>query len=99
MESNKARITNYKLVYRVDYGDGDDEVDTYVQYFDSENALLCTVSKLYAFDDCCPVEVLEIVSDGRELRYCGWRPGMEYSYYDKETKEVVWTEYFDEWDH
>ncbi len=98
MENNKARVTNYKLVYRIDFG-GDNEVDTYVQYFDSENALLRTASKLYAFDDCCPVEIFSIKSKGRELCYCGWHPGMEYSFYDKETKEVVWTEYFPEWDH
>ena len=97
MDHNKVRITEYSLKYRI--GFGDDGIDTYLQFFDDENQLLRAASKLYAFDDCCPVEVLSIKSKGRELRYCGWRPGMEYSYYDKETKEVVWTEHFSEWDH
>lgn len=96
MENKKVRITDYELKYRIDFGD---EIETYLQFFDSEDQLLCAASKLYAFDDCCPGEIISIKSKGRKLRYCGWRPGMEYSYYDEETGEVVWTRYFEEWDH
>lgn len=98
MSKNTVRITDYELKYRIDFG-GDDGIDTFLQFFDSMDELLYTASKLWAFDDCCPVEILSIKADGHELRYCGWRPGMEYSYYDVETGEEVWTRHFPEWDH
>jgi len=36
---------------------------------------------------------------GREVKYMGWQPGMLYEFYDAETKEVIWSRRFPEWDH
>lgn len=93
-----VKVTDYSIKYKLDFG-GEEGEEVFLHFFENMDEMLYAASKLYAFDDCCPVEVISIKANGRELRYCGWRPGMEYSYYDKETKEEVWTRYFPEWDH
>jgi hypothetical protein len=61
--------------------------------------LLCTVAKHIAFSDCGGYDVQEIVIDGRPVEYIGWQPGMRYEFADCETKEIIWSASFPEWDH
>lgn len=96
--SHSVQITDYEVKYKLDFG-GDEGVQVFLHFYNGLNEMLRAVSKMYAFDDCEPVEIVSIKAEGRELAYCGWMPGMEYNYYDKETGEIVWTEYFPEWDH
>lgn len=60
--------------------------------------VLVTASKMYAFDDCTDIEVLEVVHDGKRYEYDGWEPGMTFTFRD-EAGEVVWSNSFPGWDH
>lgn len=64
----------------------------------SMDEIFCKVAKMIAFSDCSDVEVIDIVIDGQEYYYAGWRPGMEYTFVDENNTEV-WTNSFPEWDH
>lgn len=64
----------------------------------SMNEIFRKISKMIAFSDCTDIEIIDIVIDGKEYYYAGWRPGMEYTFLDKEGKQI-WSEYFPEWDH
>lgn len=93
-----VKVTDYSIKYKLDFG-GEEGVEVFLHFYENMNEMLYAASKMWAFNDCCPVEIISIKANGRELRYCGWRPGMEFSFYDVETGEEVWTEYFPEWDH
>lgn len=56
------------------------------------------VSEILCFDDCYPVEVVEIIWHGRKVRYDGWRRQMCFGYSNEHGKQV-WVGCFPEWDH
>ena len=56
------------------------------------------ISRRIAFSDCSNEEVLNIVWQGKEVKYVGWRPGMVFEYKDLEGN-VVWSASFQNWDH
>lgn len=60
--------------------------------------VLCTASNMYAFDDCTDIDILEVVHEGKKYEYCGWEPGMTYTFRD-ESGEEVWSRSFPHWDH
>ena len=90
------KMTRNYIESVIDY---DGEKERYIQFYDTLNETLYAASKLLAFDDCCPVDVDVIVVEGREVKYCGWQPGMVYEFYDCETKGIVWSCDFPQWDH
>lgn len=66
---------------------------------DVTHALLVIAAKHYAFSDCGGWDVEEIVIDGDPIEYAGWHPGMEFIFINKVTGEIVFDEYFPNWDH
>jgi len=89
-----AKITPYELRIRI-------EDEDYLYFYGTMGQMLHYVSRIIAFNDCETedVDIVSIRANGRELQYCGWQPGMVYSYRDADTKEIVWTNDYPEWDH
>lgn len=81
------------------------EDEEYLDFYSSLDELLTAASKICAFDDCCPQEILEVRGDGYEWCYGGWAPGMKYLWYPLDGKDYMpreigaWVRYFPEWDH
>lgn len=61
--------------------------------------VLYFAAKAICFSDCSDEEVNYICVGGREVRYCGWRPGMVYEFYDVKTRDIIWSRSFPHWDH
>jgi hypothetical protein len=63
-------------------------------------ALCYKASQFYAFDDLDDTYYIDsILCDGKELEYIGWQPGMLFEFRDKETREIVYSANFPQWDH
>lgn len=77
----------------------DEDGNHFVTFADTPEEICRAAVKLYAFDDCYPIEVTTIVADRHDLRYVGWMPGMRYVFKDICTGEVVFDECFEEYDH
>ena len=62
---------------------------------------LChSAAQYYAWCDCDDTYRLsEIVCDGHEIGYVGWRPGMLFEFKDYVTGEIVYSAYHEEWEH
>ena len=76
----------------------DDEVFTDNMAGCDLDHVLSSASKMYAFDDCTDIEVLEVVHDGKHYEYDGWEPGMTFTFRD-EAGEIAWSQSFPHWDH
>ena len=77
-----------------------DDDNLWVYSYQTVEQLMYNVSKYYAFSDCDDSSyIIEIVCAGRSIEYIGWKPNMEYIFIDSKTKEVVWDEYFPQWEH
>lgn len=64
------------------------------------SALCYGASQLYAWADCDDTyEIVEIMCGGRPLEYLGWQPDMLFEFCDKETREIVYSANFPQWDH
>ncbi len=44
-------------------------------------------------------EIKQVVFEGRPAEYCGWMPGMHFIWKYKDTKEVAYENWFENWDH
>jgi hypothetical protein len=83
------------VVYRDTY-DGEVRCVTY----EYEREMFRAVSKIICFSDCDDsTDIVMIVADGREVSYAGWQPCMHYVFVDKETKEIVYENWFPHWEH
>ena len=62
---------------------------------------LCyTAAQHYAWRDCDDTySIDEIICSGRSLEYLGWQPDMLFEFCDKETREIVYSANFPQWDH
>jgi hypothetical protein len=57
-------------------------------------------SQFYAWSDCDDTySIVEIMRDGHELCYMGWRPCMQFKFKDMKTGKVVYDAEFPQWDH
>lgn len=74
------------------------ENDEYIRYFDSHEELMNAVVRAIAFSDCSDEDVLDISSGGNIIYYVGWQPGMHYVFKNLDG-EVVWDNYYPEYDH
>lgn len=87
---------------------------TYITFKDNENreikrhffeagdvGMLCyEAAQHYAWRDCDDTySIAEIVCGGRPLEYLGWQPDMLFEFCDKETREIVYSANFPQWDH
>ena len=64
-------------------------------------SMLCyKAAQHYAWRDCDDTySIVEIVCGGRPLEYLGWQPDMLFEFRDKETREIVYSANFPQWDH
>lgn len=79
----------------------DEPEEFYVKSFHSTeiDRLLHEAARMIVFSDTTYEEVDEICVNGRKLYYAGWRPDMEIIFKDCETNEIVFDEFFPEWEH
>jgi hypothetical protein len=57
-------------------------------------------SQFYAWSDCDDTySIVEIMCNGHELCYMGWRPCMEFKFKDMTTGKVVYDAFHEQWDH
>jgi hypothetical protein len=57
-------------------------------------------SQFYAWSDCDDTySIVEIMCNGHELCYMGWRPCMEFKFKDLTTGKVVYDASHEQWDH
>lgn len=72
-----------------------------MKYFEKGDigALCYKASQFYAWADCDDTyEIVEIMCDGVELYYAGWKPGMLFEFVS-EKGGIVYSAEFPEWDH
>lgn len=72
------------------------------RFFKAEDVgMLCyNAAQHYAWRDCDDTySIVEIVCGGRPLEYLGWQPDMLFEFCDKETREIVYSANFPQWDH
>jgi hypothetical protein len=72
------------------------------RYFEKGDvgALCYKASQFYAWSDCDDTySIVEIMCDGHELCYMGWRPCMQFKFKDMKTGKVVYDAEFPQWDH
>ena len=73
-----------------------------MRYFEKGDvgALCYKASQFYAWSDCDDTyRIEEIMCDGHELCYVGWRPCMEFKFKDLTTGKIVYDAFFPEWEH
>ena len=73
-----------------------------MKYFEKGDvgALCYKASQFYAWDDCDDTyRIEEIMCDGHELEYVGWRPCMEFIFKDVATGEIVYDAFHMQWEH
>ena len=73
-----------------------------MKYFEKGDvgALCYKASQFYAWSDCDDTyRIDEIMCDGHELCYMGWRPCMEFKFKDMTTGKVVYDAFHEQWDH
>lgn len=69
-------------------------------YYETASKVGYEASRCYCFGDCDDTyEVVKVVMDGREVCYAGWMPGMRYEFYDIETHEIMFQDWFPNWEH
>ena len=76
--------------------------DVVMKYFEKGDvgALCYKASQYYAWADCDDTyRIEEIMCDGHELEYMGWRPCMEFKFKDMTTGKVVYDAFHEQWDH
>ena len=72
------------------------------RYFEKGDvgALCYKASQFYAWADCDDTySIVEIMCDGHELCYMGWRPCMEFKFKDLTTGKVVYDAFHEQWEH
>ena len=72
------------------------------RYFEKGDigALCYKASQFYAWSDCDDTySIVEIMCDGHELCYMGWRPCMEFKFKDMKTGKVVYDAFHEQWEH
>lgn len=72
------------------------------RYFEKGDvgALCHKASQFYAWSDCDDTySIVEIMCDGHELCYMGWRPCMEFKFKDLTTGKVVYDAFHEQWEH
>ena len=72
------------------------------RYFEKGDvgAVCYKAAQFYAWSDCDDTyRIEEIMCDGHELCYVGWRPCMEFKFKDLTTGRIVYDAFFPEWDH
>ena len=76
--------------------------DVVMKYFEKGDvgALCYKASQFYAWSDCDDTyRIDEIMCDGHELCYVGWRPCMEFKFKDLTTGKVVYDVFHEQWNH
>lgn len=84
------------------YHEAGEEEESVIEFLGDEaepGYVLHRASNMICFDDCTDIRVDKIVVLGREVEYVGWQPGMLYEFRDVESGEIVFSRYYEQWDH
>ena len=65
----------------------------------TKETFFAEVAKTIAFGDCTDDQVVQIVWQGKEVKYDGWRRGMYFGFSDCDTGKCVYGASFPEYDH
>lgn len=72
------------------------------RYFEKGDvgALCHSAAQFYAFSDLDDTYYIDSIwCDGVELEYVGWQPGMLFEFREVDSKKVVYSAEFPQWDH
>lgn len=90
-------IGNYCLVLR-DTEDGEVRVKNYKE--EEQHDMMREACKIICFGDIDNTwEILTIIYQGREVKYCGWQPKMLFTFNFKDTNDLAWQGRFPAWEH
>lgn len=90
-------VRDYHYTVLVDCGDHYERI---YHSFETENEMFYAAAKLVAFDDLdTGIELESLWVNEMECEYKGWMPGMHICFVDAHTGELVWEDWFPEWDH
>ena len=85
----------YNYIIFKDHNDGELSVTVY----DDTGDMFIDASRQICFGDCDDTLTIEqIVYDGKEVHYGGWKQGMHYTFYDNDNN-LVYENWFPQWDH
>lgn len=85
----------YNYIIFKDHNDGELSVTVY----DDASYMFSDASRQICFSDCDDILTIEqIVCNGKEVHYGGWKPGMHYTFYDNDNN-LVYENWFPQWDH
>lgn len=95
MARNAVKVTDYYIRYIYD------DEESYIVFFDTKEEMFYEAAKFYAFDDLDTGMDIQIIScKGEFCEYCGYEPGMRIRFKVCGLGgEVVWDQYYHEWDH
>ena len=74
------------------------EGEEILHYCNSHSELMNAVVRCITFGDLSDEKVLEIESEGESIHYVGWQPDMHYVF-KNEQGDIVWDNYYPEYDH
>ena len=99
MEKATLKMSDGGTVGYIKYHYVDDPADQFKCTIYTDFDLMCyDMAKFYAFSDLDDsLELIEAYWDGEKVTYGGWEPQMCFSFYIK--GELVWRNWFDNWDH
>lgn len=93
----RVKVTPYKITYQ----ETDLCNDIYVQYCKSYEEFLYEISRRAVFSDLDDgFEVIDREAKGVHYEYCGWMPGMEVRFVNRDNpEEILWDAFYPEWEH
>ena len=94
----------------IDLYKGDEAQTFYIYEFEDEQTVVnkegCgvwpffrEVAAIIAMSDCTEQNIVKIVFRGKEYRYAGWAPGMEYSFINTKDANDTYTTWMEHLDH
>lgn len=72
------------------------------KFFEADDigAVCYKAAQYYAWRDCDDTyDLIEIMCGGRLLEYVGWQEGMLFEFRDAQTRKIVYSNSFPQWDH
>ena len=70
------------------------------RFFRDVNELCYAAAQFYAWRDCDDTYDIEnIIWLGAEIEYVGWQEGMLFEFRDAQTRKIVYSNAFPQWDH
>lgn len=94
-------MTNTYYTYEIPTAEGETKQET--NYYPDELAeamsMLKMAAQMICFADCTDERLLSMYVQGREVRYCGWQPGMVFRFIFADNGDTVAEFCFPSWSH